>query len=108
MAWFRRILLAIPFAIATVLNVLSLNADRLHLHREHVAGYGFLFGAPWAWLLDRGWAPDYHHRFMWYPFGYAIILWIPAILYSGCLWLLFWGFAKFSKAGRAPLGELNS
>jgi hypothetical protein len=54
MAWFRRILLAAPFAIAAVLNVLALNPDRFHLHREHVAAYGFLFGAPRAWLLDRG------------------------------------------------------
>ena len=61
MIWLRRILLTVPFAIAAVLNVLVLSADRLHLHREHVAGLGFLFGAPWAWLLDRGWVPDYHH-----------------------------------------------
>jgi hypothetical protein len=63
-------MLAVPFPIAAVLNVLMLNADRFHLHREHVAGYGFLFGTPWAWLLDRGWGPDYHHHRMQLLFGY--------------------------------------
>jgi hypothetical protein len=110
MAWFRRVLLMVPFAIAAVLNVLMLNADRLHLHREHIAGYGFLFGAPWAWLLDRGWVhvPDYHHHTMQLLFGYAIILWTPALLYSGCLWLLFLGFARLRYVGRPPARELNS
>jgi len=69
MAWFRRVLLTVPFAIAAVLNVLMLNADRFHLRREHIAGYGFLFGTPWAWLLDRGWVPDYHHHNMQLLFG---------------------------------------
>jgi hypothetical protein len=100
MAWFRRILLTLPFAIAAVLNVLMLNADRLNLRREHVAGFGFLFGTPWAWLLDRGWVPDYHHHGMQLLFGYAIILWIPALLYSGCLWLLLRGLAQLTNVGR--------
>lgn len=108
MAWLRRILLMVPFSIAAVLNVLALNADRLHLRREHVAGYGFLFATPWAWLLDRGWVPDYHRHTMQLVFGYAIILWIPALLYSGCLWLLFEGLARLRNAERPPAGELNS
>ena len=80
MTWFRRAVLTVPFAIAAERTVLMLNVDRLHLHREHVAGYGFLFGTPWAWLLDRGWVPDYHHPHMQLLVGYAIILWIPALL----------------------------
>jgi len=102
MAWFRRMLLALPFAIAAALNVLMLNADRLHLRREHVAGLGFLFGTPWVWLLDRGWAPDYHHHRMQLLFGYAIILWIPALLYSSCLWFLLRGLAQVGNIGRPP------
>ena len=83
MAWLRRILLAVPFATAGVLNVLMLYADRLHLRSQLVAGYCFLFGAPWAWLLDRGWVhPDYHHHRTQLLLGYAIVLWIPALLYS--------------------------
>jgi hypothetical protein len=53
MVWIRRFLITVPFAIAAVLNVPVIAADRLHLYREHVVGYGFLFAAPWAWLLDH-------------------------------------------------------
>ena len=108
MTWFRRILLTVPFAMAAVLNVLMLNVDRLHLRREHVAGYGFLFATPWAWLLERVWLPDYHHHRMLLVFGYAILLWIPAVLYSGCLWLLFVGLNQLKNIGRPPGKELNS
>ena len=106
--WFRRILLGVPFAIAGVLNVLMLNADRLHLRGEHVAAYGFLFGAPWAWLLDRGWIPDYHHHRTQLLFGYAIILWIPALLYSGCFWVLVRGFAELrTSSSDGPTNRPN-
>ena len=91
MAWTKRLLLALPFAIAAALNVLSLAADRLHLRREHVAGYGFLFFTPWAWLLDHGWLPHVHSRWMMALVGYLVILWIPAALYSCCIWLFFLG-----------------
>src|SRR5215813_6581452 len=89
MVWTTRLVLLSPFVAAAVLTVLVILCDRLHLRREHVAGYVFLFGAPWDWLL-----PDHD------PFGqvqsrwlenlivYAFLLWIPAVLYSGCLWLL--------------------
>src|SRR5260370_13868075 len=53
MAQFRRVLLTVPFAIQAVLTLLMLNADRFHLRGQHIAGYCFLFGTPWAWLLDR-------------------------------------------------------
>jgi len=91
MGWTKRILLALPFAIASVLNGLMVAADRLHLHREHIAGYGFLFATPWAWLLDSGWFPNIHNRLLMRLVGYAVILWIPAALYSACLWLLLVG-----------------
>jgi hypothetical protein len=97
MAWTRRILLATPVAIAVTLNVLEAAADRLHLHREHIVGYGFLFATPWAWLLDLGfgWFHLPHNRWLQTLLSYAIFLWIPALLYSGCVWLLFFGIAKF-------------
>src|SRR5262245_21284878 len=85
MRWIRRLLLAVPFTIAALLNALMVVADRLHLHREHIAGYGFLFGTPWAWLLDRGWIPSPHSRLLYVLVDYATILWIPALLYSGCI-----------------------
>jgi len=88
MSWARRGLLALPFAVAGLLSVLSLVSRPLHLRTQHIAAYGFLFGAPWAWLLDRGWVGYVHSRWAEALVGYAVILWIPAFLYSGCLWLL--------------------
>jgi hypothetical protein len=86
MVWIRRFLITVPFAIAAVLNVLVIAADRLHLYREHVVGYGFLFAAPWAWLLDHpGWFRSVHNRSLMALIGYVLFLWIPAALYSGCL-----------------------
>jgi len=88
LTWPRRILLALPLVAAGVLTFLISFGDRLHLRSEQVAGYGFLFGIPWAWLLDRGWFEHVHSRFVQSLIDYAVILWIPAILYSACLWLL--------------------
>ena len=88
MTWLRRILLALPFAMAMVLTVLISSADRLHLRSERIAGYGFLFGTPWAWLLDHDWFGNVHSRWVESLISYAVILWIPALLYFACLWLL--------------------
>src|SRR6267142_3625595 len=48
----RRLVIASPFAVAFVLNLLSLATYRLRWNPEHVARYGFLFAIPWAWSLD--------------------------------------------------------
>ena len=88
MSWIKRLLLATPFGIAAVLNLLSLFADQLHLRRERVAGYGFLFATPWAWLLDHGWFAAVHSRWLNELLVYSLILWIPAALYSCCIWLV--------------------
>ena len=53
MSWPKRLLFASPVVVAAVLNALITVADRLHLRREHIAGFAFLFGAPWDWLLDH-------------------------------------------------------
>ncbi len=97
MIWTKRILLALPFAAAAALTVLINVADRLHLRREHIAGYGFLFARPWACLLDRGWFGDVRSRWAQEFIAYAVILWIPALLYSGCLWLLLRGFGFWAR-----------
>jgi hypothetical protein len=81
--------MATPFAIAGVLTVLVFNLDRLHLYRERIIGYGFLFAAPWAWLLDLLWIPNVHSGCKGELLGCVILLWIPAALYSVCVWLLF-------------------
>jgi hypothetical protein len=53
MIWPKRLLLSLPFLVAAGLTALVGFADRLHLRSEHIAGFAFLFGAPWSWLLDH-------------------------------------------------------
>ena len=91
MTWLRRILLAVPFATATVLTILIGCADRFHLRSQRIAGYGFLFGTPWAWLLDHDWYGNVHSSWVESLIIYAVVLWIPALLYFTCLWLLLSG-----------------
>ena len=86
--WLKRILLAAPLAAATALTVLMSSADYFHLHAERIAGYGFLFGTPWAWLLDHDWFGNIHSRLAQSLISYAVVLWIPALLYFACLWFL--------------------
>jgi hypothetical protein len=100
----KRLVVGFPLAIAAVLSGLMVAADRLHLHREHIAGYGFLFSTPWAWLIDHSWLPQFttiHNYWVQAVVGYAFILWIPAFLYSACPWLLLFGLgtiaARFSR-----------
>jgi hypothetical protein len=88
MIWVKRILLSLPFALAAGLTVLISFSDRLHLRAERIAGYGFAFGTPWAWLLDHDWFGNLHSRWVESLITYAVLLWVPALLYSACLWLL--------------------
>jgi hypothetical protein len=84
----QRVTLALPFAVAGLLNVLVNIARPLHWRSEHIAGYAFLFYTPWAWLLDRDWFGNVHSRWVESLLTYAVLLWIPALLYSACLWLV--------------------
>jgi hypothetical protein len=103
MIWAKRFFLVVPFAIAAVLNVLSLIAHRLDFRPEQIAKYGFLFSAPWGrlvddiWfgLLDRVWTGTRSH-WLYVLLGYVTILWIPAILYSICVWVFFYVFKILS------------
>jgi len=90
MRW-KRLVNALPLAIAAVLNILMVATRRLPLRREHLAAGGFLFATPWAWLVDHLWLENGLHRLLGPVAGYLVILWIPATLYAGCLWLLFIG-----------------
>jgi len=94
-------LVASPFVVAAVLNALLGLADRFHLYREHIAGYCFLFATPWAWLLDRDWFGGVQGRLAEALITYAVLLWIPALLYSSCLWILF-RVLRRSPAPRLP------
>lgn len=91
-----------------MLNVLGLVADRLHLQSEHIAGYGFLFGTPWAWLLDRGWFGDVRSRWMMALEVFLVVLWIPAALYSCCIWLVFAGLKVISRRRSEPARLIRS
>jgi hypothetical protein len=81
----RRTLLLLPFGIAAVLTFLL---GVVGVRSEHVAALAFLFATPWAWLLDRGSFPDLHNHWIRALVLYLVLLWIPALLYSACLWLL--------------------
>jgi hypothetical protein len=91
MSWTKRSVVALPLAIAASLNLLMVAVGTFHLRREHLAGYGFLFASPCAWLIDHLWSENGLHRLLGPLAGYVIILWIPAVLYAACLWLLFIG-----------------
>ena len=99
MTWIRRILLASPFVIAAVLTALMFVEDRLHQALNYyVAVAYFLFVIPWAWLLDH-----IGHTNLQSPWAeklsvYIFMLWIPACLYYGCLWLLFRAFGSSDKS----------
>lgn len=92
MLWFKRFFVALPMAVAAVLTVLNFLAYplRLPLWPEKVATSGFLFFRPWAWLLDHPHWFDYvHSRWLEWIIADATFAWIPAILYSGALVLVF-------------------
>ena len=84
----KRLALALPFAIALVLNLASLLADRFQWNPQEVARLGVLFAIPWGWLLDALPLPATSNHGLALVIGYGIILWIPAALYAGSLWLL--------------------
>lgn len=91
----RRLVIASPFAVASVLNLVSLVTHRLHWNPQHIAGYGFLFAAPWGWLID-GLFVSVHNRWLTALYGYTVMLWVPAVLYAVCLWLLLTGIQVFA------------
>lgn len=98
MIWTKRVLLTLPFAVAAILNALDAIARPMHWHGEHFDGYCFLFGTPWAWLLDRGWFGATHNRLLDTILAALVILWIPALLYSACIWLIFRIFSRSLRA----------
>jgi hypothetical protein len=65
--------------------------EHLHLRLNYIARYGFVFSGPWLWLegiaditnhvnVQNGWLRGF--------LAYVALLWIPAVLYSVCVWLL--------------------
>jgi hypothetical protein len=94
------LLVAMPFVMAFVLNVLAIAAVHFGWNRERISGYGFLFATPWAWLVDSIWFRNIHSGWLAAPSIYAAVLWIPAALYSGCLFLNFVILRKIAARSR--------
>lgn len=89
--WTNRLLIALPFAIAALLNALMVGIEHLHLRLDYVARYWFVFSGPWMWLVDVVNIAD--HVNIGNPWlrgfiSYVALLWIPAVLYAVCVWLL--------------------
>ena len=49
-SWANRLLVAIPFAIAALLNAVMVGVEHLHLRLDYIARYGFVFSGSWLWL----------------------------------------------------------
>lgn len=65
--------------------------EHLHLRLTYVARYGFVFSSPWDWLVKVGDITNrlnFQNRWVAGFIAYIVLLWIPALLYSACLWLL--------------------
>ena len=84
-------MVASPFAVAALLNALMLGVEHFHLRLDFIARNGFVFYGPWSWLVNigditnrlnvqNGWLRGFT--------AYITLLWIPAVLYSMCVWLL--------------------
>ena len=90
-SWANRLLVAVPFAIAALLNALMVGVEHLHLRLDYIARYGFIFSGPWAWLVnfaDITNRLNVQNRWLGGFITYVALLWIPAVLYSVCVWLL--------------------
>jgi hypothetical protein len=90
-SWTNRLLVAVPFSIAALLNALMLGVEYLHLRLDHIARYGFVFSGPWVWLVNVADITNrlkVQNRWLGGFIAYVALLWIPAVLYSVCVWLL--------------------
>ena len=106
--WTNRLLIAVPFAIAALLNVLMLGVEHLHLRLDYIARYGFVFCGPWVWLVnfaDITNRLNVQNRWLGGFITYVALLWIPAVLYSVCVWLLL---VVLRIAARRLLNHLDS
>jgi hypothetical protein len=107
-SWTNRLLIAVPFAIAALLNALMVGVEHLHLRLDYIARYGFVFSEPWIWLVnvaDITNRLNVQNRWLGGFITYVALLWIPAVLYSVCVWLLL---LVLSIAARRLLNHLDS
>jgi len=90
-SWTKRLLVAVPFTIAALLNAIMVGVEHLHLRLAYIARFWIVFSGPWAWLVnfaDITNRLNLQNRWLRGFIAYVVLLWIPAILYSVCVWLL--------------------
>ena len=90
-SWKNRLLIAVPFAIAALLNAIMVGVEHFHLRLNYIARYWIVFSGPWAWLVDFADITNrlnVQSRWLRGFITYVDLLWIPAVLYSICVWLL--------------------
>ena len=84
-------MITVPFAIAALLNALMVGFEHLHLRLDYIARYGFVFSRPWVWLVNVADITNHlnvQNRWLGGFIAYVALLWVPAVLYSACVWLL--------------------
>ena len=89
--WTNRLLIAVPFAIGAFLNAIMIGVEHLHLRLDYIARSGFVFSRPWAWFVNVADITNHlnvQNRWLGGFIFYIAFLWIPAFLYSVCVWLL--------------------
>jgi hypothetical protein len=106
-SWTNRLLIAAPFAIAALLNAVMVGVEHLHLRFDYIARYGFVFSGPWVWLVNAFTItnhPSFQNGWLRGFIFYFALLWIPAALYSVCVWLLL---VALGFVGRRLLNHLD-
>jgi hypothetical protein len=102
MNWKARLIAILPFVIAAILMSFALNAHRWDIARSHnLERYLFLFALPWAWIVDSISAPRFQNHLADVLVFYALLLWLPAFLYSLCIWTLIRLVGRRKKLGGA-------
>ncbi len=106
-SWTNRLLVAVPFAVAALLNAVMVGVEHFHLRLNSIARYGFVFSGPWAWIVnvaDITNRLNVHNRWLGGFIAYVALLWIPAVLYSASVWLLL---VVLGVAARRLLNHLD-
>jgi hypothetical protein len=106
-SWTTRLFVSVPFAIAALLNAVMLGVEHLHLRLAYIARYGFAFTGPWTWFVNLAGITNrlnIQNRWLGGFIWYVALRWIPALLYSVCVWLLL---LVLRIAGRRLLNYLH-
>jgi hypothetical protein len=106
-SWTSRCLIAVPFAIAALLNAVMVGVEHHHLALGYIARYGLVFSGPWVGFVNAFNITNHLNSQSEWLKGflfYVALLWIPAMLYSACISLLL---VALGFAGRRFLNHLD-